>query len=247
MVIFFSFSSDDIEDIVASYRRGEHVYDIANRYDVSQIEIRKVLDAHNKEYFYKTKNGVVLVNEHTTKVCPKCGKELVLSCYNRGNGKYGRRSICKDCEHSICNSAEYRARRNAARDYRRKNIPGYFEKELNRNKKRVLQSEEAFKKMMLRSAKERAKAKGIPFDITIDDFSIPDKCPLLGIELKSSTGKKSSGATGNSPSLDRIRPELGYVKGNVWVISYRANMIKNNASLEELELLVKNLKDHWIH
>ena len=42
-------------------------------------------------------------------------------------------------------------------------------------------------------------------------------------------------------------PELGYIKGNVWVISNKANRIKNNATLEELRLLVKNLEDYWIH
>lgn len=34
----------------------------------------------------------------------------------------------------------------------------------------------------------------------------------------------------------------GYVKGNIWVVSRRANTLKNNASIEELELLVSNLK-----
>jgi len=45
-----------------------------------------------------------------------------------------------------------------------------------------------------------------------------------------------------SPSLDRINPALGYVKGNVWVISFKANAIKQNATVQELELLVNNLK-----
>ena len=51
----------------------------------------------------------------------------------------------------------------------------------------------------------------------------------------------------DSYSLDKIIPELGYVKGNVWIISNKANAIKSNASLEELKLLVKNLETHWIH
>ena len=51
----------------------------------------------------------------------------------------------------------------------------------------------------------------------------------------------------NSYSLDKIIPELGYVKGNVWVISNKANMIKSNASLKELQLLTKNLEKYWFN
>ena len=42
---------------------------------------------------------------------------------------------------------------------------------------------------------------------------------------------------GDSPSLDRIFPESGYTKGNVRVISWRANWIKNNSTIEEIEKL----------
>ena len=59
---------------------------------------------------------------------------------------------------------------------------------------------------------------------------VPEYCPILGIKLKS--GKESS--IDSSPSLDRIIPEMGYVRGNVHVISNKANTIKNNASPEEI-------------
>lgn len=92
--------------------------------------------------------------------------------------------------------------------------------------------------LMLWDAKKRAKAKGVSFSITADDTLIPEKCPLLGIPLARSAGFRSA----SSPSLDRVRPELGYVPGNVWVISYRANMIKNDASLEELKQIAAALE-----
>ena len=104
-------------------------------------------------------------------------------------------------------------------------------------------NEDSIKKAILRTAKARAKKKGIVFDITIDDFNLPDKCPLLGIPLAVNYDISSD----NSYSLDKIIPELGYVKGNVWIISNKANAIKSNASLEELQLLVKNLETYWIH
>lgn len=91
------------------------------------------------------------------------------------------------------------------------------------------------------SAKCRAKKKGLPFAITIDDVVVPEVCPLLGIPLE----RGMKGFNANSPSLDRIIPEKGYVKGNVWVISMRANSIKRDATLEELITLTDNLQKKW--
>lgn len=88
-------------------------------------------------------------------------------------------------------------------------------------------------------AKQRAKAKNIQFDLTVTDIVIPVNCPILGIKLEIGKGKMHA----NSPSLDRIIPELGYVRGNVCVISYRANSIKKDASLKELEALVCYVKN----
>lgn len=88
---------------------------------------------------------------------------------------------------------------------------------------------------MLASARKRAKKQGLPFDITIEDIKIPPYCPALGIPLVPAASRGAP--TPNSPSLDRIKPELGYVKGNVIVVSLRANQIKSNASLEEIKMV----------
>lgn len=85
-------------------------------------------------------------------------------------------------------------------------------------------------KFMWRSAKCRAKKLGIPFTIKHRDIYVPSVCPVLGIPLAVSTGAQSD----NSPSLDRILPALGYVKGNIAVISRRANTIKQNATSDEI-------------
>lgn len=92
---------------------------------------------------------------------------------------------------------------------------------------------------MLRGAKQRAKEHGWAFDIELGDVYIPESCPVLGIRLQVNAGK----ARDDSPSLDRIDHRLGYVRGNVRVISYRANLLKNNASVQELELVLADLKD----
>lgn len=91
---------------------------------------------------------------------------------------------------------------------------------------------------MYHNAKRRAKEYGIPFDITYKDIEIPEVCPILKIPMVRGVGKSSE----FSPSLDRIIPELGYVKGNIAVISSRANRLKNDSSIEELEALLDYMK-----
>ena len=91
---------------------------------------------------------------------------------------------------------------------------------------------------MFHNAQHRAKRKGIPFTITINDIIIPETCPLLGIPLVSTSDKRDP----RNPSLDQITPGKGYTPDNIWVVSSRANWIKCDASIQELELLVENLK-----
>lgn len=95
---------------------------------------------------------------------------------------------------------------------------------------------------MLTSARSRAKKRGLDIDIDVTDIKIPERCPLMDIPIVEGHLKGKQGPSPNSPSLDRIDPERGYVKGNVWVISHRANVIKQNASPEELERLARNLR-----
>jgi hypothetical protein len=91
---------------------------------------------------------------------------------------------------------------------------------------------------MFHNAQHRAKRKGIPFTITIDDIVIPETCPLLGIPLVSTNDKRDP----RNPSLDQIVPGKGYTPDNIQVISYRANVLKWDATLQELQTLVENLQ-----
>ena len=84
---------------------------------------------------------------------------------------------------------------------------------------------------MLRSARHRAKVKGMAFNIELGDIVIPELCPVLGIPIFRTTGH---GGAENSPSLDRKDNTKGYIKGNVQVISYLANMMKSSAAPEQL-------------
>lgn len=87
------------------------------------------------------------------------------------------------------------------------------------------------KSVLFGRAKSRAKKLGREFSITLDDIHIPEVCPVLG------TPMKIGGGIDSSPSLDRIDSSKGYVKGNVWVISWLANARKSSSSFEDLEKL----------
>jgi hypothetical protein len=84
---------------------------------------------------------------------------------------------------------------------------------------------------LYQTAKQRAKNLGIPFSIEIDDIKVPKLCPVLGIPLIRGSKKQQD----NSPTLDRMSPSRGYIKGNIAVISYLANRIKTNANAEQIE------------
>lgn len=85
---------------------------------------------------------------------------------------------------------------------------------------------------MLQRAKNRAKLKGLEFDLTVKDIVIPEYCPILGMKLICKSG--TSGGQKNSPALDRKDSKGGYTKDNVRVISHLANMMKSHATEEEL-------------
>ena len=91
--------------------------------------------------------------------------------------------------------------------------------------------------LLLNGAKRRAAIRGIEFTVTVDDITWPTHCPVLGCELSYSGGKRD-----NAASLDRRDNNKGYVPGNVYVISGRANRIKSDASLEELLKIAQYLQ-----
>jgi len=88
-------------------------------------------------------------------------------------------------------------------------------------------------------AKKRAKKLGLNFNISKEDIATPTHCPLLGLKLVyGHTGKRQD----NSASLDRIDNSKGYIKGNVWVISDRANRLKRDTSFDDFEKIYKAWK-----
>lgn len=154
--------------------------------------------------------------------CSKCNRDLPASdFYARGDRPLGRKSRCKKCDSR------------ATIESRKKNL-GRF------NARHARWCRDNPGRVMWYRARSRARRKGIPFDIEQGDVIVPVVCPVLGIPI--SCGDAGKGApTDSSPSLDRIDPSRGYVRGNIVVMSMRANRIKNDATLDELRALVKYL------
>lgn len=110
-----------------------------------------------------------------------------------------------------------------ARHYYEKNRRGSFENRL---------------KVMFTAARQRSKKNNIEFSITEADVARRESCPITGIILNFLSTKQCD----ESPTLDRIDPAKGYVPGNGWVVSGRANRIKSNATAEELFKIAAGLK-----
>lgn len=84
------------------------------------------------------------------------------------------------------------------------------------------------------SAKSRAKRKNRSFSIEESDIRIPEVCPILGTKFIKNTEYAAS--------IDRIDSTKGYIKGNIQVISRRANMIKSNATIEEIQKVLDYMR-----
>lgn len=76
------------------------------------------------------------------------------------------------------------------------------------------------------------------WNIEFNDLTFPTHCPILGIELNYSASYRSD----DSPSFDRIDSSKGYVKGNVVIMSWRANRIKNDGTAEEHQRIADFIK-----
>lgn len=180
--------------------------------------------------------AVRAVQKEKVKTCTQCKLEKRLfDDFHRHKGHAdGFASRCKTCcklnyddkveERRAISRASHKKHRDKRNAYSR----GQFKKLL-RDKPEM---------MLWYKAKARAKKQGTPFNITPEDLTIPQVCPVLGIPLIHGKGAQRN----NSPSVDRKIPALGYVEGNVQVISWRANDLKKNGTLEEFRRLIAYLE-----
>ena len=169
------------------------------------------------------------------KPCPKCScttRNVTLN--ERGKTVVTR---CRDCAKRY--AKEYVKKNSTAIAEKRK-----IDKQQNPEKwaamearaRELRRSKDGKIALLVRSARTRAKSKGWEHNITIGDIVPSEICPLLGINLNWSNGATRQ----DSPTLDRIDTNKGYIRGNVWVISHKANSIKNNATYKEFITIAKN-------
>ncbi len=96
---------------------------------------------------------------------------------------------------------------------------------------------------LVNQARSRAKRDGLPCNITLENMDWPTHCPIFGVELdynRTTAGDRKIRT--NSPTIDRRTNNLGYVIGNAFVISHRANRIKSDATVEELEAVLRYMR-----
>lgn len=153
-----------------------------------------------------------------TKHCPICNTTKPLSAfYKHKNRKDGHSGQCAECIKAF-SKKWYKDTIEERKEYTRKNKEKKKEYNIQRRDNNSLSG-----------IKRRAKLKGIPFDLTLEDVSNYSVCPVFGKELI-----RSDSNTPFSPSVDRVDPTKGYTKDNIQILSNKANKMKQDATPEEL-------------
>jgi hypothetical protein len=98
-----------------------------------------------------------------------------------------------------------------------------------------------FRRALCARSQSRAKAAGIPFNLTPKDIPLPTHCCVLGLELDYNL--MGVRVAPEAPSVDRIDNTRGYEPDNIQVISHRANKLKGDATLDEL-IAIGNWASH---
>lgn len=94
------------------------------------------------------------------------------------------------------------------------------------------------RKWLFNAAKKRAKKRGLEFSITLDDIVFPQTCPIFNTPLDILIQDRKASYL-NAASLDRIDNSKGYIKGNVSVISRKANRVKSDLSVDQIKSLLQ--------
>jgi len=187
------------------------------------------------------------------KICNICNIEKDVGEFHRRkyrSGNIGLQHECKSCkkerDKQYCdnNKEKVLERKKLYRQNNKEKISERHKQHYQNNKEKISEQKKQYRhnnieKRLLFSARMRAREKGREFNLDLEDITLPEYCPVLNIKMGLGEGGKASP---NSYTLDRIDNNKGYVKGNVQVISHRANSLKSNATIEELERLIQYMR-----
>lgn len=161
------------------------------------------------------------------KLCSRCKLVKNKEEFHKSNiTKDNLQAFCKNCNKE-CTSTERRKYYNERRKLRRQD-PIYRKNEYDKGKKQRIYNRSRY---LLKTIKKRCEQNNIAFNLEEKDLIIPEYCPVLKVKL---TVEDMNIGDWNAPSVDRIDPTLGYIKGNIMIMSRKANTMKNNATKEEL-------------
>ena len=161
------------------------------------------------------------------KVCSKCegSYPATRKFFTSANNRSGLHANCKEC-------------------LRKAGRLGVSKISENRRKRKVKDPCRERGKSLRQAMRERALKVNVPFDTDFFTASYLSKwlfevktCPCCGVELLQ-TYSFNRVVAKNSPSFDRVRPELGYVQGNVALICHRCNTLKSDFTLTDLQRMM---------
>jgi len=99
-------------------------------------------------------------------------------------------------------------------------------------------------KHLINAAKARSKKYGYHFDLTFEKDGnhimrgLETGCPVFHTPFRRAAGQGQDSAT-----LEKFNPALGYITGNVYVLSRRANAMKQDAtSWRDIQALANWMK-----
>lgn len=193
--------------------------------------------ATGQKYYY---TGIPCINGHddirsvVDNGCTACKRERAKKRYERSDVKARQQELRREKQEHY---KEYN------KQYRQQHPERAAEYNKRANQARRVKCMNDLRTLLIErcnSAKQRAKAKQLDYNLTIDYvlsiYPTDNRCPVFGVEFDFSRSNPSL-----SPTIDRIDNNRGYVEGNVWFICGRANTLKNDSNLVELKMLVEAL------
>jgi len=209
-------------------------------------EIRELAKEANKKKFLSPSDVYI---EGKTKTCSRADcehggvKQPVTNFYRKNSSTDGLCGYCKDC----CDTLSTRYEEN-----NKEKVKATWQAYVEKNRDKIKEYDrqyranvvipfrtEHWEQAKVKLLRTRARIRGILFDLEPSDLlPLPKYCPIFGILLDYSGGPDKR----IRASVDRIKPELGYVKGNVRVISMAANMAKLDGDDDLIPIRVQSKK-----